>query len=673
MPLSPPKVNWRSLSEQVAEKSLFLLVFILPLAFIPGVYWPFDTPKVALLRLVTIVMLGAWMTRALAFREFKVVYPPASLPVLAYLGVFTLTSLTSISPTLSFLGEGARNDGLLTIANLVLLYFLVPNVLGSAEKLKVCVRLLILSGGVVSILGIIQYFFIFSPHWAAPVGGRASSTLSNPDFLFSYLVLLIPFTAGFALRQKKYALLLLPMLACIVLTLPSAGRPTSPGRSPEVLIEPATILKTAPGTIESSLNLRWQDWMTVLQTIKDRPILGSGPNTLKHTFTRYQTVAQTDPNIRVDKAHNEFLEAASTMGLVGLGVYLWMLLALGWLLFQGFRHSWGSPAAWLAGGTLAAFLLYVGQSLMVFHTVAAYLTFWLILAIGLGLTQGKRFRSFTVRWDKSPSFPLWKKGIKGDFGGLVSVIFRIFGAFIVLLAGYLAIRPLVADIYFLKAENLKASTRTEVLEKLLLGDKVLQYNGYEPLYVTTYIIDLAEASNYTSEPEFKARLLSRAVEQAGAAIRASPNDANLYFARALVRYLGEPAARTAIISDLGKALELYPNYFQANLMLAELEKRRGHYQQAIAARQVALRVLPGHGRAVFALGDDYYSAGEPQKAIDAWERAKSIIPREPLVYLALGKAYEERGDKASARQNYETAFRLKPTQPGLSEALERLK
>ena len=54
-----------------------------------------------------------------------------------------------------------------------------------------------------------------------------------------------------------------------------------------------------------------------------------GPGTMQTAFAKYSPMqwVRLRPSMWPDKAHNEFLDVAVQMGLLGLGAYLWLLFA----------------------------------------------------------------------------------------------------------------------------------------------------------------------------------------------------------------------------------------------------------------------------------------------------------------------------------------------------------
>jgi O-antigen ligase len=81
----------------------------------------------------------------------------------------------------------------------------------------------------------------------------------------------------------------------------------------------------------SSLNPRLLIWKTTLEMIKDRPFLGISIGLFKMDYLDYQAgFLQENPNYlnygsRSEEAHNEYLQLTAELGIIGLGIFLYIL------------------------------------------------------------------------------------------------------------------------------------------------------------------------------------------------------------------------------------------------------------------------------------------------------------------------------------------------------------
>ncbi|MEW6095164.1 MAG: tetratricopeptide repeat protein [bacterium] len=183
---------------KVVEWAFLGLLLVVPLYFDTHCRGVFDIPKVTLLRLFSLVIIGAWLLRIILTNEFKFVRSKLDLPVLAFLLVSIVSTIFSVDPFTSIVGAYKRHEGLTTTICYVLLFFTATNFLHNNRKL------LNLTAYVGIGVGFIASFYTFVQRagldpisWAADVQERAVATFGNPIFLGAYLATIIPVTIGY--------------------------------------------------------------------------------------------------------------------------------------------------------------------------------------------------------------------------------------------------------------------------------------------------------------------------------------------------------------------------------------------------------------------------------------------------------------------------------------------
>ncbi|MEF9427173.1 MAG: O-antigen ligase family protein, partial [Candidatus Mariimomonas ferrooxydans] len=316
--------------------------------------------------------------------------PPFLIPVLTYFGIYVIATIFSLSPVLSIFGIVDRSMGLINVSNLILLYFLVFNILDSKEKQLMCLKLVVLSVGLVSLLGIFQYLGKAPFHiLPAAAGQRVGSTLGNPDYCTPVVLLSLPVALAFVLK-KRY-LFAIPFVLTVLMLLFSLPIPgitekwifSQPGNSdgaerPEVVQN--TVEKVA-GLAVKRVELRKGLWEAAIEASFHHPIIGTGPNTYRDVFTEYEPLyyVRKMPTFREDKAHNEFLEVAQSTGFTGLGVYLFMIAAVLWFFIRWVIRNIRSPNMFFVAAISLGITGYLSYTFMVFHTIAAYTLFWIFL------------------------------------------------------------------------------------------------------------------------------------------------------------------------------------------------------------------------------------------------------------------------------------------------------
>lgn len=117
------------LLNKVIQFSIYSLVFLLPVFFLPFSVEPFDFNKQYVLFFLVSLAFLAWMSRMIICdKEIKFRRTPLDIPVLVFMFFSVLSTVFSVDKTSSFLGfYGRFNDSLISILSLGALYFLITN------------------------------------------------------------------------------------------------------------------------------------------------------------------------------------------------------------------------------------------------------------------------------------------------------------------------------------------------------------------------------------------------------------------------------------------------------------------------------------------------------------------------------------------------------------------
>lgn len=390
-------------------------------------------PKARALTFFAPVLIVA-LTACLADPTVRRQLPWRSLAAFAL--VTAAATLRSVNPAWSLYGTPWRHEGMLTL----LTYALICATTGAAAIVSPVIWLVaVLSGAtIVAVYGIVQYL---GHEWlvldALRVGWwQAFSTTGNPNWLGAYMALVVPlamaavlisrtrtalilstlslallYLAGlFTYSRAAWAGLAIGIAACtvvwrlgkfparrfagialLVLTLtatfllpggpfaPRAGGPTPAQRAGTVL----TIVDGEGGTLESRLYL----WRTTYPLLMRRALLGYGPETFPLVYPQEwdeerQRVFGSDPVV-IDKAHNETLDMAMSIGLAGVVAFWWLL---GTAMLRAWRAAATSgPQRMLGAACLAGVLAYWIDLQFHFSIISVAPIFWSMLGFAVTL------------------------------------------------------------------------------------------------------------------------------------------------------------------------------------------------------------------------------------------------------------------------------------------------
>lgn len=255
-----------------------------------------------------------------------------------------------------------------------------------------------------------------------PISGRwfvvASICLMLPCLLFTYtraawlgFLASVIFLAIFVYpelkrRRKTLLVLCLAFLICvIILALPSPAQ-----NSYSLIKRFLSIGKIGAGGAAGRLGL----WKGTLPLIAQRPFLGTGPNT-------FALICPID-----DKAHNLFLDIATTTGLLGLCSFLWIVIAFYHKSTVSLKKLKDSDLRITSLGLLVGCLGYLIYMLFSFSIVGLPALWWIILGLATATVSSESPRVVFRR------LPLNKQTSRGKwmFYFILALIMAIYAGFL---------------------------------------------------------------------------------------------------------------------------------------------------------------------------------------------------------------------------------------------------
>jgi O-antigen ligase/Tfp pilus assembly protein PilF len=433
---------------------IYALFAVCPLLFFTDLTRNPYMTQIILLNIFICVCWILWILQAWKQGEWIWVSTPLDRWLLIVIGICLASWINSFiqHPTLRkpILSEGGRATVFL-IVNTALAYAAAIRFF-DREKLK---KVLWFSYAVTffaSIYGISQYFGTewFWPQNLNPYGSRPVSTFGNPNFLSTYLVLMLPVamadyiykvtglsrvplfvvilsTAGALMatltrsswagavaavavvgltiwlsrdqwpKIRKPVLILAAVLGLMVVTWPKSS---SAAYSETVLGRIAEVKQVATGTY-GAVTQRLLIWISAWGMVQDHPVLGTGWGCFELFFPYYQGAHLDKPVFRyyrthANNAHNEVLEYWSQTGTLGLGamIMFWLVFfRTGASIYRRLPHPWKGLEGGLLGG-VAGVLVDNLLNVSVHFAVPAFVFWWWVgTAVTLDATsvEIKRF------------------------------------------------------------------------------------------------------------------------------------------------------------------------------------------------------------------------------------------------------------------------------------------
>ncbi len=191
--------------KRALELTWLAVIFLIPLFFNPQSYKVFVLNKASLLQFLVVAMLALWLANWMlnptsrGRLNWRNIFPsPLHLSILVFGLLAVLSTAASITPAISFWGSYFRKAGLLTLICWILFFMILAQQIRNRAQLLRALYTLLLSSAIVSVTGILQYYFpdAVSVVLPNPVAVRISSTIGNPLFLSSFLAMVIPFSVA---------------------------------------------------------------------------------------------------------------------------------------------------------------------------------------------------------------------------------------------------------------------------------------------------------------------------------------------------------------------------------------------------------------------------------------------------------------------------------------------
>jgi putative inorganic carbon (HCO3(-)) transporter len=295
------------------------------------------------------------------------------IPVVLLLVTAAISTAFSINIYVSTWGPYLRHIGFLDYIFLCIIYFLAGHVY-NASGLNKFINAMVICGSIVSLYAFMQDFQIdpFMLHLNAVT--RPGSTLGYPVFLSGFLILIFPFTLRPFFQKRpadiKYYINYLPALLLFVTLIISKTRTVYIGLILQLLIAAVffpylynenytqfkklrkiglvfaalliisviALLTLSPGNafvnrflsiFYAGDNPRLYVWVDSLKIIKSYFFTGTGIGNFSRAFEEIvsQKTILSDLKGFFDNAHSNYIHIFCTMGILGLGAYLYLIFS----------------------------------------------------------------------------------------------------------------------------------------------------------------------------------------------------------------------------------------------------------------------------------------------------------------------------------------------------------
>jgi len=655
--------NGNSFYTKAIEAVTIALLISTPLVFYPYLVRIFNPPKELAFSILVIIGLMLWKLKMVSEEEVKITRTPLNLPVLAFMATCVLSLLWSNSPMVSLLELPLFLAG-------PILYFIVVNNIHNEYQINRLLTALLIISSLLGIYGIFQYNGIDFAFWKGNIARQQVFGLfGNVNYFAEYMIVPLPLAISlfFAVRNRTHKILLLigilAMGGSLILTftrgsylaigisslfmfflyLASRGKGfikehkkifililaliiliTFLFAIPNPLNKPGTVISKIKSRISisqftkgSSLKRRIAIWKFTGMMIKDHPLLGSGLGAFKYNSLSYQAKFFNQGENRrlypygiADKVHNEYLQLGAELGLLGLGIFLWLIISYfryGVRVLKKLKDKYKQGIViGLMGGVVAVLIDAIfGFPL---HLPSTLVLFWLFIALTVGIaTNNHKSEVKLVSISKEDSL---KK--KSKISGLKLFLFLCI-IFITVFIGLTLTRPFISQIYeyygVQAAKKADYDTAVRNFQEALkwnpyfgmsyynLGQIIIQKGIYTPA-----IDNFEKAEKYMDHPDLPSRL-------AYLYLGKGQLDKGIVKLKLAISYQKNEKSMVPIYTDLGN------NYMKV-----------GRYRPAEIAFKNALKINSKYVNAHYGLAGVYLNQNKIDDALVELQKVIELAP-----------------------------------------------
>jgi len=559
--------------------------FVLPFFFLPITAEFYDFNKQALVIFLALASLLILTASFVAERQVTLTFSPFGLPILALLASLILSTIFK-SPN--------RADALLdpgqtgTYLGLAVIFFCAINFIRSKKQLDIFSAALTVSAALLGLVTIFSWF---------PIG--------PPLPTLTLFLAFLPFLALQLMREKTLRFKSILLAVSFALVLVASGL----------------------------LIYRWDrpvflphrfSWAIALESLKISPFLGTGPGSYLADFTQFRPVTYNltpDWSTRFTTASNFYFQVSSTLGLLGLTAYLWLIYRVALALKKSSNLHF-----------IPILVIFATQLFLPAYFIqTAFLFLFLILAVAaLKLAGSSLIQESTIDIVAASS--------KSSF---LPIICLILATAIVLPAGYFFARSYLAEVLFQKALTAAAANDGKTTYDTLI--KAVAANPYRDSYRVIYSqTNLLLANSLASNKDLTdadrstiTQLVQQAIREAKNAAALNPtkvtnleNLAGVY--RNLLNFAQGADAWT--IASYRQAIALDPVNPNLRIALGGVYFAQKNWDEAIRFFQSAVDLKPDLANAHYNLAAGYREKGETPKAVAAMQTVLTLVDKSSADY-----------------------------------------
>lgn len=616
--------------QQIESYLIYILVLLLPVAFLPSFTNVFSTGQMTFVTLVVGIVLIIKGVRSIMKNSIGFTASPLDLPVLLLGAAYIISSILQTPNKM----EAFFLPGTTTFVVAGIILFFVINQMTKPAK-SVLRAVVFMSAALLSIVILFASTGVLRGISSLPDFVQASNfnPLGGTLAALMLLVAMVPLGLSLIVNQKEMAVKALTGVALVLVALAAAislfyslpGKDTSP---------------RLPGFTTS--------WFVAVDSLKQSPLLGMGPGNYLTAFNRFRPITYNATDLwatRFTSAQSFALTAITETGLAGAAALLIIIYFILKLVRQHMKHS---KTMLSTDNATTLSLAILGVSLLLFPAVPVVI---LIFFIMLALATETSNVNIGIFRDTQPDAP---------FAARLPVVIATLPLIIaVLFIGYQGVRILSADMAYKSAlELIVANDGRGAYDTL---QQAINTNPYIDRYRITYAqINLALANSIAqkegelteSDRNTIAQLVQQAIREGKAAVALNPGRAGNWEVLASIYRAVMPLAQGAdafAVQTYSQAVALDPLNVNTRIALGGIYYSAKAYENAIDVFKLAAAAKSDHANAHYNLAVAYRDAGSLDRAIAEMSQVLALVNRDSEDYKVATQALEDLQNKKKAQ------------------------
>ncbi len=700
-------MTWTSFFNNLNKIPLYLLLFLIPIFFLPFTQNVLDFPKQIISAFLISLSLIGWLGKKIGegkvvLRGDKIFYLALFLIFLSFLFSFVF----SLWPNASFWGYSLEvADSFLTFLLFLILTFLFLNSFEIKTEFLPLIFIFLLSGAIAGIINILQLYKIFLFPFDF-TKFSSFNTIGTPNSLAIFEAVLLPLSLVLIFKGKGLFKIIFGIISFIlfanivlinfktawvslivsilVLFIFGFGEKIRIKIGLTILLMVGLILSiffyffpiSLPGfpvlPPEVSLSLGSEIYVlkSAFREEVKNIILGTGPSTFVFDYSQYRSPLLNQTlfwGTRFLNGNSAFLDWVLTKGALG-GISLFFLYSLiAYFLFRYLRKIEDKEGFFeIKLGLAAGILGLIVASFLYPFNFGLYFVFWFFV--------GGFFLYFSPK--------LIKISLSSSKVLLLNSIFLLMIIFSLSLLFFLGERYFAEMKYLKGIEASGAGNLTQAIDYIRQSTNLnpaidIYWRDLSQLYLAKTNLVLKDP-NLSSEE--KRRLANLAIVDGAEAINKAVNLAPMNVANWNVRgffyrnLIGIEGAAELSLTSYQKAIQLEPaspfafgEKGRVYILIAqdfaqkgEEEKRRENLDLALNSLNKAIELKRDYAPAHYLLAVVYDQQGRLEEAISKLEETKIITPQDPGIAFQLGLLYYRSEKLEEAQGEFDRAIKLNP-------------